>query len=219
MPTFELDQAARITWRMTEDGTGEIFQFGLSTGKRDPQVIPDLLANMELAWTDNLAARIASCTLRQIVYAEWGSSGFVGFHQVQEVQVSHVSSGGSPLPPQCALVVSLLNSVDNDISLKRRRGRMYLGLIPAAHIDSAGKYSSTQHNALVPGMADLFQDLIDIVPTATAPGGPCIASAAEGALITADKFGVGYGIDTQRRRRQKVNEAITYTDVPDEPQP
>jgi len=38
----------------------------------------------------------------------------------------------------------------------------------------------------------------------------CIASAAEGKLITADVMGVGLGIDTQRRRRQKIAEDIVY---------
>jgi hypothetical protein len=41
--------------------------------------------------------------------------------------------------------------------------------------------------------------------------GLCIASAAAGLLYSADAFGVGRGVDTQRRRREKVSEEIAYS--------
>lgn len=218
MTVYDIDQAARITWRMTQNITGEVFQFGLSTGRREEGGVDDLLEAMEVAWDEELSGRLAQCTLREIVYAEWATSGFVGFHQVSSIMVSHASTGGNPLPPQCAVVVSLLNTTDTDVSLKRRRGRTYLGLIPTSHIDASGKYAAAQHDALEPAWANVVQHLINLVSASEAPPGPCIASAAGQQLITADKYGIGFGIDTQRRRRQKVDEAIEYQDHPTEPE-
>ena len=214
MTTYDLDQAAKLTFRMKQLLTNEEFQFGLSTGKRDPAVVDDLLDTMVASWSDDLSARFGQTALTEVTYSEWGTSGFVGFHQMQSLLASESSPATAPLPPQCAVVVSLLNTDDPSISLKRRKGRCYMGLIPASHLDSAGKYSSTNRDAMVAAWGNFIGQLITIVPASLAPTGPCIASEAEGKLIAANQYAVGVGIDTQRRRRQKLNEAISYHDHP-----
>jgi hypothetical protein len=45
-------------------------------------------------------------------------------------------------------------------------------------------------------------------------GGICIASRASDLLFVATKQGIGRGVDTQRRRREKLQEVISYDDLP-----
>lgn len=210
MTTFDITEAARVTFRLTQDFTGEWFQFGIATGRRELDIADDLLDRCAEWGTDHLMGKIHACHLEELVYSEWGTSGFTGFHQKRSKLVHLAAASGAPLPPQCAVAVTLLNDTDTDISLKRRRGRLYLGLIAVTQLDTAGKLATIQQSGYLTMMQDLTDSLQSAVPASGNPDGPCIASAAEGRLITVDKYGVGLGIDTQRRRRQKIVESILY---------
>lgn len=210
MPTTDITNAARITYRCTQDYTGEIFQFGFAVAKRDPAVQSDMIDRMEEGWTDAVGGLLKKVHLVEIVYSEWGTSGFVGFHQKMSKPFNLAAGSDAPLPPQCAVVVTLLNTTDLDISLKRRRGRYYLGLIGVGQLDATGKLTTVQQDAFLALAQGLDKSVRDTVPVSGLPDGTCIASPAEGKLITADLCGVGLGIDTQRRRRKKIVESIKY---------
>jgi hypothetical protein len=125
--------------------------------------------------------------------------------------VNIATGSGAITPPQCAVTVSLLNIQEPQDSIKRRRGRMYFGPVPVSQLGSDGR--------LTTGAVDLYESVIPTLQSALladagvndATSGLCIASAAAGLLYSADAFGVGRGVDTQRRRREKVAEEIAYS--------
>lgn len=213
MSTYDISKAARITFKCREDNTSEEYQYSVATGARDPDVQDDILDRMEEFWTDELGGLTVKNHLVNITYAEWGTSGFTGFHQRLDHVVNLASNSGDQLPPQCAVVATFLNVSDPTISLKRRRGRMYLGLIGKTATGTDGKLTTTQRDALVLAMKALDDALKLTVPVSGNPDGICIASQAEGKLITADKVSVGLGVDTQRRRRKKITEGMVYSDL------
>jgi hypothetical protein len=162
-------------------------------------------------WDDEGSSCVAQVVLDEVVYSEWGSSGFTGFHQVQAKMTNIATGSGAITPPQCAVTVSLLNIQEPQDSIKRRRGRMYFGPVPVSQLGSDGR--------LTTGAVDVYEAAIPLLQAALLadPGvidsvsGLCIASAAAGLLYSADAFGVGRGVDTQRRRREKVSEEIAYS--------
>lgn len=216
MASVDIDQAARVTFKLVQDFDGEEWQFGFGTHKRDSADWEGLIGTMESAFADNLSSKIEQCHLYQVAYSEWGTSGFTGFHQKLAVGYSDVTNTGDQLPPQIAVVVSLLNTVDVGISLKRRRGRIFMGQIPEAYEDAQGRLGSTFQAAYLTAW-QAMDAAARTVPAGTGTedfDGLCVVSQAEGSLISCDKIGVGVGFDTQRRRRRKVAEAIVYVDVP-----
>lgn len=210
MATQPIEDAAHITFRMHQTATGEIQQVGFSTIKRADFDIVGLLDDMETWYEEDGASLSAQSNLDEIVYAEWGSSGFTGFHQVQVKMVSVASGSGAITPPQCATTVSLLNLQEPGDSIKRRRGRMYWGPVPVSHLGSDGRLTTGVPTLFEDAMATLQAALLAAAGVNDATSGLCIASAAAGLLYSADAVGVGRGVDTQRRRREKVSEEITY---------
>jgi hypothetical protein len=162
-------------------------------------------------WDDDGSSLVAQSTLKSIIYSEWGTEGFTGWHQRFERMTDITSGTGAILPPQDAVVVSLLNLDDGNDSIKRRRGRMYFGLVPVSHVGSDGKLTTgtvTLYNGILPGLQDAL--LLEPGGSSNCPG-LGIASVVAHKLYNANKFGVGRGVDTQRRRREKVVESIVYT--------
>lgn len=213
LASTEIDNAAHITFRMQNTVTLEGFQFGFSTGVREEGAILGLLEAMETWWDDDGSSQVAQSTCTEIVYAEWGNVPFTGFHQIQSLLTNITSGTGNICPPQCAGVLSILN-VDNAAqSIKRRRGRMYFGSVPVSHLDSAGKFTSGTRTLYLANAATLQLALNIHEAVEVEFSGLGIASAAAGSLFNAQKVGFGLGVDTQRRRREKVNEAITYEDL------
>jgi len=211
MATLPITDAAHVTYRMHETATGELLQFGFSTAKRGDFDVLAFVDAMEAAWADDLVSTMAQVVLDQVVYSEWGTSGFVGFHQVHAKLVNHASGTGAILPPQCAVTVSLLNLQEPGDSIKRRRGRIYFGTVPTAQVGSDGRLSTSAvdlYESLIP---DLQTALNSIASASGDCSGLCIASRAGSTLYSADAFGVGRGVDTQRRRREKVAEEIAYS--------
>jgi len=182
---------------------------------RDAADWETLLDAAEL-WVTTDGLVLERTTLTGITYSEWGTSGFTGFHQRASRVATHTYSGGNQLPPQCAAVISLLNKTEAAVSVKRRRGRIYLGQLPVSQVDGDGMLTS----AAVSDIIGHFQNLSDAyrgVPAGSAGGtamdGLCIVSEAEGVIMEADVGGVGFAVDTQRRRRRKRVEAIDYLDI------
>lgn len=210
MSTIDIADTARLTVRLKETATSEIFQFGVGVSQREPDVWSDFLDRIDEWCTTDLPNVVSGATAYQLVYAEYGTSGFTGYHQKAEKVINRAGNSSAILPPQNAVCVSLLNDEDTDISLKRRRGRMYLGLVRVSWLDGNGKLTSTPINDITVAIQNLTDRIQDTVPVAGLPDGMLINSLAEGKGITVSKIGIGAAVDTQRRRRQKVNEAIVY---------
>ena len=207
----DLDDAAHITFRFEQVATGEIHQFGFSTGLRGEFSQATMFDALEAWLDDDGSSLVAQSTLKSIIYSEWDTEGFTGWHQRSERMTDITSGTGAILPPQDAVVVSLLNLDDVADSIKRRRGRMYFGLVPTSHVGSDGKLTTgtiTLYNSILPGL----QTALLLEPgSSDNVNGLGIASQAAHKLYAANKFGVGRGVDTQRRRREKVAESIVYT--------
>lgn len=218
MATAPISEAARVTWELQKDDDAELYQYSCATYQRDSADWGDLMSAAETWWVDEIGGLTARSHLVGVRYSEWGTGGgFTGFHQKASIVVSHGGSSGAMLPPQCAVVVSLLNTIDVSTNLKSRRGRIYYGMVPTGSVTTDGKLSSTAHD----GVEDAFVALVaalEAVPGSSTShaavlDGIAIASPTTSLLLQANKLGVGLGIDTQRRRRRKVQEAIVYVDA------
>jgi len=209
-----IDIAAKIFFQVTQDLDSEVMVYGFAITHREATDWGALIDAMETAWVDNVGGIAPRGHLTRVVYSEWATTGFTGWHQRQAKIVSHAGSSGNALPPQDAVVVTLLNVDDTGLPIRSRRGRVYFGLVPQSFIDGDGVLNSTA----LGGYADAiqgFQDAANSVPASTTGAvltdGLCVASPTQGKVFNAQDYGVGKVVDTQRRRRQKRPEAITYT--------
>lgn len=102
---------------------------------------------------------------------------------------------GSSLPPQCAVVISLRTAIAN----RTGRGRFYL---PATSVDAldAGRISAAAQTTIANAMTRLFAELDAAAIT------PVIYSRTRHVTTTITDANVGDVYDTQRRRRNQLNE-------------
>jgi hypothetical protein len=115
-----------------------------------------------------------------------------------------------------AIVISLLNtSEEATVPVRRRRGRFYHGVCLATALASDGRVAGSYQSQLDAAWREI-DGAMRLVPGVTAPGlsGFCIASVASDQLFSADLMGVGLAFDTQRRRRKKTPEDLTYSALP-----
>jgi hypothetical protein len=209
----DITAAARITFRLRQTSDNEEFQFGVSTGGRDIELWSTLLDDVASWYDDDGSSLVCQTTCDEVTYSEWESSGFTGWHQKASLMTAITSGTGAALPPQCAVTVSLLNLGSPEVSIKRRRGRAYVGLVPISQLDSAGRLT-TGARALYASVIPTLQAAMNgVAAFDPAFSGICVASPTDGHLFIADKFGIGAGVDTQRRRRQKVSEGSVYADL------
>jgi len=116
--------------------------------------------------------------------------------------------GGSAtnvLPPQCALAVTLNNSLPRGLATK---GRMYLPGV-AIGVNASGKVDTLTAGTIADNIKSFFDD---IVLDADTPGNVVLASVGRpplntgGAIRNVTTIKVGDVIDTQRRRRNGLQE-------------
>lgn len=212
LPTY----GARITWFMLTQLFGELVQFSVHTAKRAAGSIPSLLSAAESTWVDELGGLISKVTLTRVGYSEWQvGPDFTGWHQLASNVVSHASNSGNPLPPQCATVVSFLNSTEVNLPIRTRRGRVFHGPLAASSMGTDGRITTVFRDGLVTAYGNVNDDLA-AVSSGQLGGeadGIVLASPFLSEIVYPVKIGVGMAIDTQRRRRSKVTEAITYTAI------
>jgi hypothetical protein len=203
--------AALISFKLTENATGETYQMGFKTGKRSLAANQSALIDaVKAAWTTNISPRTAASTLVAITYSEWGTLGFTGWHQKLAKPYSEASLVGNPLPPQLAIVVSTRYDGDLTIPIRRRRNRIYHGLCTSADMDSAGKVTTTARTAIRDGWKAIGTAAKAVPSDGAVCDGLGVCSVVDGSIFNASVIGVGLGFDTQRRRRQKVVESIAY---------
>jgi hypothetical protein len=126
-------------------------------------------------------------------------------------------SGGSILPPEVAVCVSMLGYVPGTFVSHpgRRRSRMYWPYIPASTVSSGGKINNpTLWEA---SFTDFFNDIQGMHGGAgPAPGNPSeywelvTVSGIDGSVTQVERIGVDDKYDSQRRRQHQTPPAWTY---------
>lgn len=117
------------------------------------------------------------------------------------------SVGAITLPPQCALVVTLLSDRPRG---KASKGRMYLPGIAAMPNSGTGKLSAADTGTIADGMQTFFDtlagsfDVPDQLILAAKGTGPVPGLTAQNDFV--ETIRVGDVIDTQRRRRNGLVE-------------
>jgi len=205
---------AKIFFTHTQDLDGELWLYGMALMNRDAVDWDALIDAMETAWTDNVGGLTEKSHLVKVAYSEWDTVSFTGWHQRRAKAVNHAGGSGNMLPPQNAVVATLLNVDETGIPIRSRRGRVYFGMVPATFLDANGALTSTGHDGYATAMQG-FQDAANSVPASSSgdivTDGLCVASPTNSQIYNAQDYGIGLAIDTQRRRRQKRTEGIVYT--------
>jgi hypothetical protein len=213
MTAIDIADSALVTFRFTQDLDAELYQWGFKTTRRDVGQINALLTAAQATWASDFQPFQGSSHLTAMVYSEWDTIGFTGYHQRQMNLASSGGGSASRLPPQCSVVISLLNT-DTLHPIRSRRGRIFFGTLAQNCLASDGSLAATARTALRTAMDNLGTAVGSIPVATTAPGdipGIGIGSVKTGLLLKANVCGIGHAIDTQRRRRQKLGEAIDYT--------
>lgn len=119
-----------------------------------------------------------------------------------------VSGTASPLPLEVAIVTSFYNSTETSTTIRRRRGRVYLGPINLTCLDAAGTYplvtdaTLTKINTAMEAMQ---------VAAAAADVPWCVWSRASGELFPVDSGWTENDFDTQRRRGAKAEQRDNWS--------
>ena len=213
MTSEPIENAALVTFRLRQTADAEDYQFGVKMLKRNSSSWGTLLGAMHTWATGHAVHFCHGCTLTGITYSEWETSGFTGFHQVAALVASDTLGSGNPLPPQCAVVVSLLNTDEPGTPLRRRRGRIYTGTPSQTMIDTSGRLATIQQSGIATDFVALQTALNANASILGSFNGISIVSEADGVIRPANEIGVGLGIDTQRRRRRHLQESIVYTSI------
>jgi len=129
--------------------------------------------------------------------------------------VSAVNGGstGQANPPQVALVATLANSLPRGLATK---GRMFLPGVCVA-LDATGHISGLSTGAIATNLQTFFGTIMNDADT---PGRAVLASLGNvaqlrpGQIRHVTQVRVGNVYDTQRRRRNALNEAYTTRPVP-----
>lgn len=126
-----------------------------------------------------------------------------------------VVSGGSaqpPYPPQIALVATLSNSLPRGLATK---GRMFLPGVNFA-VDTSGHIATANIEGLATNLKTFFDNMYN---DADLPGRPVLMSTGvaiqlrPGAVRNVTQIRVGNVFDTQRRRRNALNESYNIKPV------
>lgn len=128
-------------------------------------------------------------------------------------------AGGSAqfLPAQCAVVLSTY-AYDPALyapAKKSRRGRMYLPTPAADSLGADGRLTEARRDSLLLDARDWYTDLTADLDIGDEQGKvrPNVLSRTTSSLYQWQYFRVGRVIDTQRKRRNKLNEAYAIGPV------
>lgn len=217
MTTVAIGFAMRATLHLTRvaPATNEIMQFGYNLHAREPGADQGDVIDACVDHFDQLASEdlISGCNLVSVSLAGWGTGpGFTGWHQVLTELRASSGASSNVLPPQIAIVHSLLNTGELGIAIGRRRSRIYVGGPGASCMTSDGKVQSTKRTAMLTAHTDFHNQLIGYGHGSITAGleGLCVASPTEGVLMEADVHATGATFDTQRRRREHSPEVPVY---------
>lgn len=213
--THYADHVTRVTLSGKMFSGNEIWQTGFFIGRASGPVAPPTQAiadmirdNFVLFWKDAANGINTYTSLEEIKLAELDVNGkYVG-----EPVVSHpatATAGGSPgvpLPPQVALVVTLVAGSGKGLAGK---GRMYLPGVNQ-QVDATGHIAGSYAQTLANNLRLLFSNINSQIPD---PDGVVNASRGHKASlgigarnVPVNGIRVGTVYDTQRRRRNGLQE-------------
>ena len=111
------------------------------------------------------------------------------------------------VPPQNTVVLSLWSGLTFG---RANYGRMYLPHTTLQFTTGGYGCSSTVANTIATAFKSLFTDITSIANGHTATAGPVImSSVGTGTVNTVNRLRVGNLVDTQRRRRNRLNEVYS----------
>lgn len=117
---------------------------------------------------------------------------------------------GTPvsLPLECAIVCSFYASIPTLTSIRRRRGRIYLGPLDIVALDTTGPFPMIP-SSTTDSLADACQSLQEDAAVAGFPW--AVWSRAAGDLFPVDSGWVNNEFDTQRRRGAEATARSNWT--------
>lgn len=211
--------AAVALYRWSIDGglpSGEVFAFGshyTASSLGDAQDVADAIAaSWDQMWTHSTGGYTAkecftsTTAFSQVTVFETPAAGGPSTDKAIKTLTQNTGSqGGNPLPPQCAVVVTLHTAN----ATRHGKGRMYLPAPATAWVTAAGRLDTSHRNALAGWAAAFIGDVNSFV------GGQSVDvfSRATETAYPVTSISVGDVIDTQRRRRDALVEARQSVDV------
>jgi hypothetical protein len=223
MSTTLGNDGLRLRWELVpNDAPGEIAVFSMYTGKRDSSNYPALADEMEdflESISGTTGGIINGYTIAsQLFIDEYDNPLFAddNWGNVYSRNVSAaVADGGGTVPYQCAIVVSRLTN-DDELPVKRRRNRSFLGPMADNFLGSDGLFTTQGQSALGTKVQTFHTSLQGIATASGVPveyKGLCNVSY-KGTTVSfipqitnTTEVRVGRVIDTQRRRRNALDEA------------
>lgn len=213
----------RMRWELVpNDAPAELAVFTMYTGKRDSADYPAIAQEMEDFLTNisgTAGGVINGYTIASKLFVdEWQNPIFSSDHwgaAYSRNVTAAVADGGDTIPYQCSYVVSRLTT-DTEVPTKRRFNRSYLGPISSQFVTSAGLMSSSGQTALGTKVQTFHTALQGVALEGGVPvqlKGLCNVtykgvSLASGPQVTnTNTIRIGEVIDTQRRRRNALDEA------------
>jgi len=224
MSTSLADDGMRMRWELVpNDAPAEVAVFTMYTGKRADTQYAGLLDEME-DFLENISGTtggiINGYTIASKLYLDvwedpifsddgWGN---VAFRNV----AAAVANGGGTIPFQCAIVASR-ETDDEELPVKRRRNRSYLGPMSDQFLTSSGLFSNSGQTALGTKLQTFHTSLQGVSVAGGTPvtysglcnvsylGTPVLGSPAQ--ITNTNRVRIGEVIDTQRRRRNALAEA------------
>lgn len=167
-------------------------------------------------WTDFNNEISSAYTFTSVKAARVNIGGLYDGSGVVESYTATATNGGgssSPLPPQCALVATLIGGSGKGLAGK---GRMYLPGVKAP-IDGAGKLSGSYTQRIATELAEFFDTVNSLIGS---PGVVINASKGHSKLagigarnVPVNGVRVGNVYDTQRRRRNGLAETYSLADL------
>jgi len=173
-----------------------------STGGLVTDALAALAAGFGAFWTATTTHFPAGTGVDEFIANELSNTTGRQIQQARQSSTLVGTGSGSTLPPQCAEVISLRTSLPT----RAGRGRMFMpplvvGAVTAGRISSAAK-------------ADLVTGATDFLTSLSGDGfDPVVYHRADRSSTTIQRIEVGDVFDTQRRRRNKLTEVRTSSDV------
>lgn len=213
-----------MRWQLVpNDAPGEIAVFSMYTGKRDSSNYPALAQEMEdfvVAISGTTGGIINGYTIASMLFIDeyqnpiFSSSGWGAVYS-RNVTAA-VADGGGTLPYQCAWVLTR-DTDDPELPRQRRKNRSYLGPLADNFLGSDGLMSTQSQTALLTKTQTFHNSLQGVAVASGTPveySGLCNISY-EGTgnvpvvpqITNTTQIRVGRVVDTQRRRRNALDEA------------
>lgn len=199
--------------------TGFWVQVGL--GSSTPDVAVGLVATrVAQAWSSNLdpanfTAAVKGTRVKTYWYGSTPPPGKATEGGESAFPDNWAGSGAFSMPAENTMVVSTYSFAPGSFvpnKGRRRRGRMYLPTFPPQLMDTKGRLTTGNRDELLSEMVAFFNDVqgatagLDLIS-------PVVVSSVDQAQYKIQYLRIGDLVDTQRRRRNRLNESYAVAPV------